>query len=104
MKSLLLFLFLGFLLLFLIFVAMAPADEPLLQQTISPLVTMNIEAPCVKSEEGCYIFINDEKGHELVRISERTGKVTVAHPERTDEAARQFWKAIEIAVGPRCKK
>lgn len=102
MKPLLLFL--GFLLLFLIFVAMASAAEPLLQQTISPLVIMNIKAPCVKSEEGCYIFINDEKGHELVRISERTGKVTIAHPERSDETTRQFWKAIEIAVGRRCKK
>lgn len=92
------------LLILLTLSATASAAESLLQQTISPLVIMNIKAPCVKSEEGCYIFINDKKGHELVRISERTGKVTVTHPERSDEAARQFWKAIEIAVGPRCKK
>lgn len=53
--------------------------------------------PCEATKAGCYITIYGEDGKELVHISQRTGKVTLAHPERTDEAGRQFWHAIETA-------
>lgn len=57
---------------------------------------------CATSER--YLFINDDEGREVVRISECTGKVTVAHPDKMDEAARQFWLAIEKMFGTPCKK
>lgn len=62
-----------------------------------PPATFSVENGCRQVE--CFIFFNDEHGNQIVRISERTGKVTVAHPERMDEAARRFWLSVTRAFG-----
>jgi hypothetical protein len=74
--------------------AVVAEDSPLVFKT-TPAQVFTVQNPCLTSQKGCFIFIYDDRGRELVRISERTGKVTVAHPEKQDEAARQFWLAME---------
>jgi hypothetical protein len=83
----------------------AAADKPSLALPYSETSSaMTVLAPCLHSAEGCYIIINDEKGAELVRISERTGKVTLLHPELRDRAAQLFWQSIEAQFGTVCFK
>jgi len=79
------------------------ADEAFRIEHSNTFEMMIVESLCIHSKEGCYIYINDDKGREMVRISERTGKVTVSQPERLNEAARQFWRSVELAFQVGCK-
>lgn len=82
----------------------ASADTPTLFFKSDPShpEVFSLKPTCEASENGCYIFVNDEHGNEIVRISERTGKVTIAHPEHLDEAARIWWHTVEIMFGKVC--
>lgn len=90
------------LLAMVILAATASAAEPdlKLQFAASPPAVLIAQAPCTKGHE-TYLIINAADG-EAVRISQCDGKVTLAHPERADEAARAFWHAVETGFGKRC--
>ena len=54
--------------------------------------------PCTGGTTNDVSFtVNDGDGHPIVSINECTGKVTVTHPERMDEQAREFWRTLQKA-------
>lgn len=46
---------------------------------------------CQKME--CFLTFTDKDG-EILRINQRTGAVTLVHPEKMDETARRFWMTV----------
>jgi hypothetical protein len=61
------------------------------------------QRPCTDASTNDYsLTINDAHGEPIVSINECTGKVTVAHPERLDQSAREFWRAVQRAWPESC--
>jgi hypothetical protein len=59
--------------------------------------------PCTGAPDNDVSFmVNDGNGEPIVTINECTGKVTVSHPERMDEQARQFWRTVQKAFPDVC--
>lgn len=81
----------------------AVADEPaksphIVWSTTDPTFPVaKFQSGCAENME-CFLTIVGD-GQEIVRINQHTGKVTVAHPEKMDAAARQFWLAVTKAFG-----
>lgn len=53
--------------------------------------------PCNGDAGEVSFIVNDGEGHPIVSINECTGKVIIAHPERMDQQAREFWRTIQRA-------
>jgi hypothetical protein len=49
---------------------------------------------CKKGSISPTFKVLDATGAPIITIDECTGKLTVAHPERMDESAREFWRAV----------
>lgn len=62
--------------------------------TSSPVLTLG---PMSDVERFLIIYAEDNK--EVVRISMKTGKVTVANPDQMDWTAQEFWKAVQRVSG-----
>lgn len=71
--------------------------------TDSPSALM-FAKPCTGGHANdAYLTVNDGNGHPIVTINGCTGKVTIAHPERMNAQAVEFWRTLQKAFPQVCR-
>jgi hypothetical protein len=72
-----------------------PLDQP--PAIYAPVQTFQDNGPTL-------LIINGPKNKVLVTISMKDGSVTLGEGVKADDAAKEFWKDIQLAYGPlKCK-
>jgi len=79
-------------------------STPITFQVVPDQATALVLAkPCSGGTKNDVSFIvNDGNGQPIVSINECSGKVTVSHPERMSDQAREFWRTVQKAFPDVC--
>lgn len=77
--------------------ALPPAAKPITFNTVPGPSAIVWAEPCRNGNNEYSFTVNDGDGKPIVSINECTGKVTVAHPERMDQQALEFWRTVQRA-------
>lgn len=81
-----------------------PPQKPITFNTVPSPTAIVWARPCKDGNNEYSFIVNDGDGKPIVSINECTGKVTVAHPERMNQQAVEFWRTVQRAWPAVCAR